>query len=207
MPDDALLVSFDVVSLYSNIPHDLGRTAVRFWLERHPELIHNRFSKEFILEGLSIILENNIFLFNGSFYNQRKGTAMGTKVAPTYATLVLGYLEELMYEKITLEKGQNFGHYIIENWKRFLDDCFSIWPFSLEDLNYFETVLNNLHKDIQFKPMISSTHLPFLDVLVLKSGNSIDTDIFHKVTDSQQYLNFNSCHPKHTKINIPFSLA
>ena len=207
VPDDALLVSFDVVSLYSNIPHDLGRTAVRFWLERHPELIHNRFSKEFILEGLSIILENNIFSFNGSFYNQRKGTAMGTKVAPTYATLVLGYLEELMYEKITREKGQNFGHYIIENWKRFLDDCFSIWPFSLEELNYFETVLNNLHKDIQFKPMISSTHLPFLDVLVLKSGNSIDTDIFHKVTDSQQYLNFNSCHPKHTKINIPFSLA
>ena len=56
---------------------------------------------------------------------------MGTKVAPTYATLVLGYLEELMYEKNTLEKGQKFGHYIIENWKRFLDDCFSIWPFSL----------------------------------------------------------------------------
>ena len=55
--------------------------------------------------------------------------------------------------------------------------------------------------------MIRSTHLPFLDVLLLKPGNSIVTDIFHKVTDSQQYLSFNSCHPKHTKINIPFSLA
>ena len=55
--------------------------------------------------------------------------------------------------------------------------------------------------------MIRSTHLTFLDVLVLKSGNSVVTDIFRKVTDSQQYLNFNSCHPKHTKINIPFSLA
>ena len=115
VPDDALLVSLDVVSLYFNIPHDLGRTAVEFGLERHPELIHNRFLKGFILEGLSIILENNSFSFNGSFYYQQKDTAMGTKVAPTYATLVLVYLEELMYEKITQEKGHNFGQYIIEN--------------------------------------------------------------------------------------------
>ena len=28
MPEDALLASFDVVSLYSILPHDLGRTAV-----------------------------------------------------------------------------------------------------------------------------------------------------------------------------------
>ena len=42
---------------------------------------------------------------------------------------------------------------------------------------------------------------------MLKSGTLISTDIFHKVTDSQQYLIFNSCHPKHTKINIQFSLA
>ena len=106
---------------------------------------------------LSIILENNNFSFNDSFFNQRKGCTMGAKVSPTYATLVLGYLEELMYERITIEKGHNFGQYIMENWKRFLDDCFSIWPFSGQDLNYFENVLNSLHKDIQFKPLIKST--------------------------------------------------
>ena len=205
--EHALLVTFDVVSLYSNIPHDLGRKAIEFWLDRHPDLIHSRFSKGFILEGLSIILENNNFSFNESFFNQRKGCTMGAKVSPTYATLFLGYLEELMYERITIEKGHNFGQYIMENWKRFLDDCFSIWPFSSQDLNYFENVLNSLHKDIQFKPLIKSTQIPFLDVLVLKCGTLISTDIFHKVTDSQQYLIFNSCHPKHTKINIPFSLA
>ena len=97
---------------------------------------------------------------------------MGTNVVPTYATLVLGYLKELMYDRNTLEKGHNFGQYIIENLKRFLDECFSIWPFPLQDLNYLENVLNSLHKDIQFKPLIKSTHLPFLDVLVLKFGTS-----------------------------------
>ena len=33
------------------------------------------------------------------------------------------------------------------------------------------------------------------------------TDIYFKGTDSKQYLLFCSCHPKHTKINIPYNLA
>ena len=44
--------------------------------------------------------------------------------------------------------------------------------------------------------------IPFLDVLVYKEGRKLHTDIFYK-TDTHQYLNFNSCHPKHTKQNIP----
>ena len=43
--------------------------------------------------------------------------------------------------------------------------------------------------------------------MIIKNGTSISTDIYFKITDSKQYLNFKSCHPKHTKINIPFSLA
>ena len=33
------------------------------------------------------------------------------------------------------------------------------------------------------------------------------TDIYYKKTDSEQYLLFSSCHPRHTKINIPYNLA
>ena len=40
-----------------------------------------------------------------------------------------------------------------------------------------------------------------------QDGNKIETDIYYKPTDSKQYLLFTSCHPKHTKQNIPFSLA
>ena len=55
------LVSFDIVSLYSNIPHDLGLEAISFWLDKYPELIANRYNKAFITEALTIVLENNIF--------------------------------------------------------------------------------------------------------------------------------------------------
>ena len=64
-----------------------------------------------------------------------------------------------------------------------------------------------MDKDIKFKMQYSTTELPFLDVMVIKQGIAVVTDMYFKSTDSKQYLNFKSCHPKHTKINIPFSLA
>lgn len=35
----------------------------------------------------------------------------------------------------------------------------------------------------------------------------ITTDLYCKPTDTHQYLDFRSCHPSHTKRNIPFNLA
>ena len=49
--------------------------------------------------------------------------------------------------------------------------------------------------------------LPFLDILIIKDGSSITTDLYCKPTDTHQYLDFRSCHPSHTKRNIPFNLA
>ena len=97
--EETLLASFDVESLYTNIPHELGIEAIKYWLDKYPQEIQNRFSKEFILEGIELILKNNSFYFDGTFYRQIKGTAMGTKFAPTYATLSIAYLEVKLYEK------------------------------------------------------------------------------------------------------------
>ena len=43
--------------------------------------------------------------------------------------------------------------------------------------------------------------------MVTKRQTNIITDIFYKATDTHQYLNFKSCHPTHTKRNIPYNLA
>ena len=112
VPQGSLLVSFDVVNFYTNISHELGLRAVNFWLSKHPELIHKRFTKEFILESIKIILENNNFLFNDLMHNQIRGTAMGTKFLPTYATLVLAYLEEILYSQTEINYGKDFSNYI-----------------------------------------------------------------------------------------------
>lgn len=207
VPEETTLASFDVESLYSNIAHNLGLKAIKFWLQKHPEDLHTRFTDNFILDSIEFILKNNTFYFNGEHYRQRKGTAMGTKFAPVYATLTIGFLEETLYQKVSNDFGNQFGEYFMKFWNRFLDDCFVPWTRSVTDLHRLHQILNSLHPDIKFTIEYSQIELPFLDVLVKKTGSKIDTDIYYKPTDSQQYLIFNSCHPKHIKLSIPYSLA
>ena len=52
VPENTLLVSFDVQSLYSNIPHKLGIEAIIYWPTKFPDDSPIRFPKEFILEWI-----------------------------------------------------------------------------------------------------------------------------------------------------------
>ena len=42
-----------------------------------------------------MILTDNTFIFNGQHYRQVNGTAMGLKMAPSYAYFFMGKFEEL----------------------------------------------------------------------------------------------------------------
>ena len=80
---------------------------------------------------------------------------MGTKVAPTYATLVLAFLEEKLYRIVEHQKGHIFANFVRDQWRRYLDDCFIFWQRSMDDLVYFYRTLNSLHNDIVFKMQTS----------------------------------------------------
>ena len=58
------LYSYDVTSLYTSIPHELGLQALDFWIEKRKDLIPQRFSKAFITESAKFILENNNSIFD-----------------------------------------------------------------------------------------------------------------------------------------------
>ena len=147
-----------------------------------------------------------MLFFDGKFYIRKTGTAMGTKVAPTYATLAIGYLEEQLLEKLDRKYGSEISGHFREKRMRFLDDCFILWNSTVPVDKLWEE-LNSTHPKIQFTMECSDTQLPFLDVLVKLYDGRISTDIYFKSTDTHLYLNFKSCHPKHTKVNIPFCLA
>ncbi|XP_029646732.1 uncharacterized protein LOC115220725 [Octopus sinensis] len=91
--DRTLLVSFNMVNLYTNIPHDYGIEAITFWLEKYPEEIPGRINQNFVIEVLKFVLLNNHFLFDTTYYRQKCGIAMGTRAAPVIANLVMGYHE------------------------------------------------------------------------------------------------------------------
>lgn len=201
-PSDKL-VRMDVTNLYANITSTLGLKALSYWINKFPGKINNRFEKNFILEATEIVLNNNTFVFNNTHYEQIKGTDMGTKMAPTYATLTLGFLEENLYDNIAKDFCPNLAENIKNTWKRYLDDCFIICNQQLLDLETFHELLNNKDPDIKFTIEESQHNISFLDIRITHEGRSLSTDIYYKPTDTHQYLHFNSCHPRHTKRAIP----
>ena len=112
---DSTFITFDVKSLYTSIPHDLGIEAFSYWVNRFPDyLIEWHFNVDFIVDGLRIILENNIFKFDDVFYHQLRGTAMGIKVAVIYAILRMGFLERKLYSICSQYYPQDYVTYIYQ---------------------------------------------------------------------------------------------
>ena len=139
VPKDCKLVSIDVSSLYTNIPHHDGLKAALSSLIDHKEHDPMRPPVQILM---SIVLKNNIFEFNGDYYLQLQGKAMGTKMAPSYANLFMGQLEP---------KLQAQAPHFIQMWKRYnIDDIFIIWTGSDDDLKHFMDKINSTHPTIKF---------------------------------------------------------
>ena len=127
---------------------------------------------------------------------------MGTKVAPLYATLTLGYLEQSLYHTNVAPLNLMFK----TNYFRYLDDILLIFDKNLIDMNSISAILNNLHPDLVFKLETCGSMVAFLDLKIITDNGYLSTDIFYKTTDSKQYLNFRSHHPRHTKRALPYNL-
>ena len=65
--DTTTFVTFDVKSLCTSIPYNYGLDTKGFWIEKHPDSSHSRFSKGLVLTSIKIILENNNCTFNDEF--------------------------------------------------------------------------------------------------------------------------------------------
>ena len=122
IPNDALLVTADVVGLYPNIPHEVALSALR-------EVLYKRTRKEIPTENLikmaDFVLKNNFFEFDTNVYQQISGTVIGTKFALPYAGIFMDQLETKFLEN------QNLKPLV---WSHYTDDIFFIWTHGEENL-------------------------------------------------------------------------
>ena len=196
--EDTILVTMDVRSLYTNIPNDEGLEAVKSYF-RSRSYPGDQILSKVICTFLSLILMLNNFVFNGENYIQINGASMGTKCAPTYASLFMGKFEELNI----LPRIRN--HVLL--YVRYIDDLFFVWKGSEENLLKFLEEINTLHPTIKFDFEYSRKKVNFLDTTISISGNRLTTTLYSKPTDRKAYLHSKSYHPKSTKNSILFSQA
>ena len=196
IPSGAILATLDVTSLYTNIPNDEGITAVSRYLFRHRDASLNP-TNHSICKLLELVLKTNNFEFDNKDFLQVGGTAMGTKLAPSFANLFMGYFEDKF---VSPYPKQPFL------WKRFIDDIFIIWTYGPEELTRFVSHLNSVHETIKFTCEHSITSIDFLDITIQTTAHKcLETTLFCKPTDTHNYLLYSSEHPRHLLNGIPYS--
>ena len=89
-------------------------------------------------------------------------------------------------------------------WKRYIDDVFSLWDTSKEEVNIFIEQANSYHPTIKFTAEISGKEITFLDTRIYKGArfekkSILDTRTHFKPTETFQYTQFKSCHPPGVK--------
>lgn len=194
--EDEVFVTIDVSSLYTSIPHEDGLRAIRLTLQNNPNLA---IPIDTILELTEMTLTMNTFVFNGHHYHQIQGTAMGTKMAPSYANIFMGVLEHELLENAEIQPSI---------WVRFIDDIFAIYRGSEDEIRSHINYLNQFHNTIKFTSCIDRDQIDFLDVTVYrKPDNTIGTRLYTKPTNTGQYLNASSFHPHHQIESIAYSQA
>lgn len=191
IPPNSLFFSMDVDNLYTNIDIKAGLATVKKIFEKYPK--RNRPDEE-VLQLLEINLTRNDFVFDGEFYLQVKGTAMGKRFAPAYANIFMATWEEEALAKCPKQP----LHYL-----RYLDDIWGIWCHSEKEFEEFMAILNAHDPSIKLKHVVNQQAIDFLDTTVYK-GTSFDVDgsldikVFFKETDTHALLFKSSFHPRHT---------
>ena len=112
------IISYYVSALFTSIPVQSAIQFTKKKLEQDREP-HKRMtmSTSNILELLKFCLCNTYFLFQGQFYEQTEGAAMGSPVSPVVANV---YMEVFEYRVLTSAVSPP------RLWRRYVDDTFVI---------------------------------------------------------------------------------
>ena len=106
IPDNAILVTADIVGLYPSIPHQAGLTAFK-------EALDKSLSKKIPTDDLIRMAE--FVLSNSDAFQQISGTAIGTKFAPPYACI---YMDQVEQKFLAMQINEPLI------WLRYIDDIF-----------------------------------------------------------------------------------
>ena len=114
------MVSFDVESLFTNVPIEGALNAALQRLSADTSLpARTSLSPSQVIDFLGFVLRATYFSYNGSFYEQQEGAAMGSPVSAVIANLYMEVFEEQALQSCDPQLRPRV-------WKRYVDDTFVI---------------------------------------------------------------------------------
>ena len=131
---DDILVSYDVVSLFTNVPLDetigilVNKAFKDNWFNSQYNL---NISRQDLADLLNIATKDQLFQFEGTLYEQFDGVAMGSPLGPLIANVFMCSIEEQL----------DLNGKMPEFYRRYVDDTLTIMP-SVNAASNFLQVLN-----------------------------------------------------------------
>ena len=131
-------------------------------------------------------MSNNFFCFDGSYYKQIRGGAMGSPLTLTVANAYMYFVERPIAK---------WANRTCSLYYRYIDDL-----FIMSNVHFW----NKLDSNIEFSGSIRQT-AEYLDVKLENRREKLISEVFHKPAHEPYFLPFTSIHAEHIKKNIPFA--
>ena len=177
------ITSYAVSALFSSVSIDPAINIIRRKLEMDTR---TSMKVEQVISLLEVCLKTTYFQFQGRFFEQLKGAAMGSPISLIVANL---YMKDFEIKAI------NTAEYPPGIWKRYVDDTHLIIEATKKE-GFLEHI-NSIDLHIQFTTEDAKANgsIPFLDTIVMpQPDNSLLTTVYSKPTDTDLYLHWNSHH-------------
>ena len=174
------MVSFDVTSLYTNIPIFDTLNIIKDVNNDDQFVRKTAIPQDKFLDLVHLVLTTTWYTFNSQFYQQTDGVAMGGSASSTTAEINM-----LAYERTALTTALHPP----KVWERFVDDVYSILKRThLENFSIKSTIF------IKIVSLESNGELAFLDTLLKRNNREISVLVYRKPTHTDQYLHYSSHH-------------
>ena len=191
VPSSYKMISFDVSSLFTMVPLDytIDLTLKRIYGDKE---IETKISRKDMKNLLSLYTKNVHFTFGNNIYQQKDGVATGSPLGPVLAGIFMVHLERTFMPEL-----ENF----MQPWKRYVDD--TITYIKREFITNVIDILNKFHQNIKFTYEVEHNgKISFLDVLLMRCNNKLETTVFRKETNNDIYLHWRSFAPMTWKKDI-----
>ena len=193
------LSSYDVSALFTSVPIDPALNIIKDLLDKDTTL-----KERTVMEVgdinllLEFCLKNTYFSFQGQFYEQVEGAAMGSPVSPIVVNLYMEYLEQ---KALTTAPTPRF-------WHRYVDDTFVIHKEA--NKQGFLQHINSVDPAIRFtvEDNKEDGSIPFLDTIVKPEvDGSLCITVYRKLKHTDQYLQWGSHHHLSAKFSVIQTLS
>lgn len=188
-------VTMDVTDLYTMIPQEGGVTAIKKLLEAYNLKQIDGVKRGIILALTRFVITNNYFFFDGTYYKQIRGGAMGSPLTLTVANAYMYFVEQPIAK---------WAKRTCSVYYRYIDDLFIMSNVHVDTLKGLMNFWNRLDVNIKFSESIGQT-AEYLDVKLENKEGRLVTGVFHKTSHEPYFLPFQSTHVHHIKKNIPFA--